>query len=174
VIEADLRSWSREVLEVPNPHLGGTPACPFAKQAWRNDTILVVETDDIFAESRRQCAAFVNIGKELTVVASYNIPDISILHLFVEQMHEDFPHLHCMQFHPEYDAGDAELDFLTDNVWESGTDEPYSMLFIQDLRTVVEASDRLVQLGYYETYPTDEYEELVVNRKRRLTNGDET
>jgi hypothetical protein len=79
-----------------------------------------------------------------------------------------------MQFHPEYDAGDAELDFLTDNDWVSGEEQAYAMLFIQDLRAVVDASDRLERLGYYKAYPPDEYEALVVNRKRRLDHGHET
>ena len=48
------------------------------------------------------------------------------------------------------------------------------MVFIQDLEQVVLASDKLQTLGYYDVYPDEEYEELVVNRKRRLTNGYET
>lgn len=173
MIEADLRSWSQEVLEVPNPHLSGMPACPFAKRAWKDGKVLVVEAPDILHESRKQCAAFSSSGKDLIVVASYTLPDRSALHEFALQMHQEFPALHCMEFHPDYDAGDAELDFLTDNTWASAVDEPYCMLFIQDLRTVVAASDRLAQLGYYEVYPPDEYEALVANRKRRLSN-DET
>ena len=45
-IEDDLRSWSREVLEVPNKYLGGMPACPYAKEAWKKDKVLVLETDE--------------------------------------------------------------------------------------------------------------------------------
>ena len=173
MIEADLRSWSRDVLEVPNPHLGGMPACPFAKRAWKDDKVLVVEADDVFLEAHRQCAALTGLDKDLVVVASYTLPGRGDLHEFALQMHQEFPELHCMEFHPDYDAEDAELDFLTDNTWESSIDEPYCMLFIQDLRAVVAASDRLGQLGYYEAYPPDEHEALVVNRKRRL-HHDET
>jgi hypothetical protein len=79
-----------------------------------------------------------------------------------------------MQFHPDYGAEDAELDFLTDNDWDSSVEQPYCMLFIQDLEKVVRASDKLEVLGYYRAYPPDEYLALVVNRKRRLGNGYET
>ena len=48
------------------------------------------------------------------------------------------------------------------------------MIFIQDLEQVVRASDKLQTLGYYDVYPDEEYEELVVNRKRRLHDGYET
>jgi hypothetical protein len=77
-------------------------------------------------------------------------------------------HLHCMEFHPDYDAEDAELDFLLEATWESSIQRPYCMLFIQDLAKVVTASDKLKALGYYDAYPPDEYEALVVQRKRRL------
>ena len=30
----DVRLWSKNFLEVSNVHLGGVPACPFAKKAW--------------------------------------------------------------------------------------------------------------------------------------------
>ena len=43
------------------------------------------------------------------------------------------------------------------------------MLFIQDLELVINASDKLDPLGYYEAYPSAEYEALVVDRKRRMT-----
>ena len=32
-IADDLREWSMNVLGVPNPHLDGLPACPYAKKA---------------------------------------------------------------------------------------------------------------------------------------------
>ena len=173
-IEVDLRSWSQEVLEAPSPHLKGLPPCPYARKAWRDNKVLVIESDNFEADVRRHCQDFYELDKELIVVATYDIPDIDDLAGFVELLHSQFPRLHCMQFHPECGAEDADLEFLTDNDWESSIDYAYAMLFIQDLRLVVESSDRLESLGYYAAYPRDEYEELVVNRKRRLTNGYET
>lgn len=173
-IESDLRSWSREVLEVPSPYLKGLPPCPYARKAWRDNKVLVIESDNFEADLRRHCQDFYEFDKELVVVATYDIPDINDLASLVETLHSEFPHLHCMQFHPDYGPEEAELDFLFDNDWESSTAYEYSMVFIQDLKLVVESSDRLESLGYYAAYPRDEYEELVVNRKRRLTDGYET
>lgn len=173
-IESDLRSWSREVLEVPSSHLGNIPPCPYAKQAWADKKVSVTESDNIYADALKFCSSFAELGKELIVVASYSIPDLEEFEEFVASLNEANPSLHCMQFHPEYGAEDAELDFLTDNDWESSIDVPYCMLFIQDLELVVRASDKLERLGYYKVYPKAEYEQLVVNRKRRLPNGYET
>lgn len=173
-IEEDLRSWSAEVLEVPSDYLNGLPPCPYARKAWRENKVLVIESDNLEHDAVKYCSNFYEFDKELIVVASYSIPDLEEFAGFVVSLNEENPSLHCMQFHPEYGAEDAELDFLTENDWESSVSDDYCMVFIQDLKAVVAASDRLEALGYYAAYPSDEYEELVVNRKRRLSHGDET
>jgi hypothetical protein len=150
------------------------PPCPYARKAWRENKVLVIESDNFAEDVARYCRDFYEFDKELIVVGTYDIPELDDLSAFTEELNVTHPSLHCMQFHPDYGADDAELDFLTDNDWESGTPYEYCMVFIQDLRAVVAASDRLEILGYYSAYPRDEYEELVVNRKRRLTNGNET
>ena len=75
--------------------------------------------------------------KELVVVTSYSVPKLSKFHKYVQNLNVLFTDLHCMEFHPDYGAEDAELDFLTDNDWESSIDRPYCMVFIQDLAQVV-------------------------------------
>ena len=74
VIEEDLRSWSREVLEVPNKSLNGLPACPYAREAWKQNKVRVVETDHIGVETILQANKFNNNQYELVVVASYKFP----------------------------------------------------------------------------------------------------
>ena len=169
-IEADLRSWSQQVLEVASPHLNGLPPCPYAKKAWLEDQVAVIETDSILLETLKACTNFYEFEKDLVIVASHYIPDIEELQKFVDALNDAFPGTHCMQFHPDYDADDAGLEFLADNDWESEVEDLYCMVFIQDLNAVVSASDKLERLGYYAAYPADEYETLVVARRRRLTN----
>ena len=33
----DIKGWSKEVLEIPNSHLSGLKACPYAETAWRDN-----------------------------------------------------------------------------------------------------------------------------------------
>ena len=40
-IKNDVRKWSEHFLEIPNKHLGGFPACPFAKKTWKDDKVVV-------------------------------------------------------------------------------------------------------------------------------------
>lgn len=173
-IEQDIRTWSKQVLEVPNKHLKGLPACPYARKAWKEDKVLILETENARSWADHYCQYFKNYNKDLIIVATFNVPDIDAFNAYIEEyLNVKYPELHCMGFHPEYGAEDAELDFLLENDWDSEVEEDYCMIFIQDLRLVVEASDRLIPLGYYEAYPEDEYQALVVERKRRLTHGNE-
>lgn len=171
-IEQDLRSWSSSVLEVPSQHLKGLPACPYARKAWKEDKVLVLETDEVFSLADHYCQTFKDHTKDLIIVATFSVPDMDDFNQYIEEyLNVEYPEVHCMGFHPEYGAEDAGLDFLTETDWNSEVEEGYCMIFIQDLKQVVEASDKLIPLGYYEAYPRDEYEALVTQRKRRYLNA---
>ena len=167
-IENDLRDWSSKVLEVPNAVLGGLPACPYAKEAWKQNKVSVVETEHIGIESICQARKFDNTY-DLVVVASYTFPSSYAFTEFIEFLNNSFTKndLHIMGFHPDYGAEDADLDFLYEHDWESAIEKEYAMMFIQSLSKVDDASQKLEKLGYYNVYPSDEYETLVVDRRKR-------
>ena len=65
----DVRLWSKHFLEVPNLHLGGVPACPFAKKERENNNLYidVIDKDngffklmDKFLKSGKDNAIFIN------------------------------------------------------------------------------------------------------------------
>ena len=169
VIEEDLRSWSREVLEVPNKSLNGLPACPYAREAWKQNKVRVVETDHIGIETILQANKFNNNQYELVVVASYKFPTPYQFTDFIGFLNDTYSwcDLHIMGFHPEYGAEEADLDFLYDHDWASSIEEEYAMMFIQSLSQVDDASLKLEKLGYYDVYPKEEYEALVLERRQR-------
>ena len=169
-IEADLRDWSQTVLEVPNKSLNGLPACPYAKEAWKQNKVNVIETDNLGIESICQARKFDNTY-DLVVVASYTFPSPYSFTEFINFLNDTFTKkdLHIMGFHPEYGAEDADLDFLYEHEWESALEDEYAMMFIQSLSKVDDASLRLEKLGYYNVYPSEEYQTLVVDRRKRRT-----
>lgn len=174
-IEQDIKDWSKNVLEVPNSYLKGIPACPYAKEAWKKNRVDVVETKEILEQTLNLAKDFDGESKDVLIIASYHLPDLEAFDSFIEVLNEGWGNdLHFMGFHPEYGAEEKELDFLYDHDWESSIEGEYCMVFIQNLSKVVEASDKLEKLGYYETYPEEEYQALVVNRKRKLKDGYET
>jgi hypothetical protein len=175
-IAADLRDWSLNVLEVANPALNGLPACPYAKEAWKQNKVHVVETQALIADANDEALKFDNTY-DLVVVASYRFPDIQLFNAYIDFLNDKYTEkdLHIMGFHPDYGAEDADLDFLYEHEWESSVEDEYAMMFIQSLSKVDDASLRLEKLGYYDVYPEEEYNALVLDRrKRRLQNGDET
>jgi len=169
VIKADLRSWSQEVLEVANPALNGLPACPYAREAWKKNKVDVVETDHIGIETILQANKFEDNDYELVVIASYKFPTPYQFTEFIGFLNDTYSwcDLHIMGFHPEYGAEEADLDFLYDHDWASSIDEDYAMMFIQSLSQVDDASLKLEKLGYYDVYPHEEYEALVLERRQR-------
>lgn len=174
-IAEDLRSWSKHVLEVPNKHLNGLPACPYAKKAWQDNKVKIVETKNIYKETLRQCVDFKDNQHEVVVCASFNIPNIEDFQGWCDKRNELLAKedLHIMGFHPNYGAEEAELDFLYEHSWESSVRDEYCMIFIQSLSQVDEASKKLEKLEYYKVYPEDEYRELVIKRREKR-HGNET
>lgn len=168
-IEDDLREWSAKVLEVPNPSLGGIPACPFARKAWLDDKVSVVECEDIFNQTIIECGNFDPERKSLVICASYTLPEVDQMNDWISAMNvlAAKADLHLMVFHPDYGAEEAGLDFLYNHEWESDIDSPYCMIFIQSLSQVDDASMILEDQGYYDVYPEDEYNELVIERRNR-------
>ena len=169
MIKDDIRSWSQEVLEVANPALNGLPACPYAQEAWKQNKVTVVETDHIGIETILQANMFNTNKYELVVVASYKFPTPYQFTEFIGFLNDTYScnDLHIMGFHPEYGAEEAELDFLYDHDWTSSIEEDYAMMFIQSLSQVDDASLKLEKLGYYNVYPKEEYEALVLERRQR-------
>jgi len=66
-------------------------------------------------------------------------------------------------------SSDADLDFLYEHEWESAIEKEYAMMFIQSLSKVDDASLKLEKLGYYNVYPSEEYQTLVLDRRKRRT-----
>lgn len=166
-IEEDLRNWSKHVLEVPSAHLNGLPPCPFARKAWLDNQVRVIETKDVLTSAllHRDLVK----SYDLVVLASYNLPNPELMEQKIEEYNDKYAQddLYFMLFHPEYGAEEAELDFLYDTEWMSGIEEEYCMIFIQSLSKVDDASLQLEGKGYYEAFPNDEYETLVLKRRKR-------
>lgn len=167
-IEQDLRSWSKHLLEVPSEHLNGLPPCPFARKAWLENKVKVIECDDVLA-SALMYRDLVTQQYDLVVAASYTLPDAEYMEQTIEKYNEEYAKddLYFMLFHPEYGAEEADLDFLYDTDWESGIEDEYCMVFIQSLSKVDDASLQLEGKGYYDAFPQDEYETLVLSRRKR-------
>ena len=170
-VEADIRKWSNDFLEVPNAKLNGLPPCPYARKAWAdNKVVFSINTglDGLMEEVRK----FNDHDYEIVVWAEENLPDMEYLDGYCDGINELASvagiDLHLMVFHPDYDATEAGLDFLVDEVTDDSLS--YCMVFVQLLSKLDDASLYLEKCDYYKHFPEDVYEALVIDR-RRLRNG---
>ena len=172
-VEQDIRTWSKNFLEIPNVKLNGLPPCPYAKQAWADNKVtLSINTGiDGLLEAVR---VFDTHDYDIVVWASETLPDIKYLDGFCDGMNELMSvagiDLHLMVFHPDYNAEQAGLDFLIEDdiVDESLT---YCMVFVQKLSLLDDAALSLEKSGYYKHFPEDTFESLVLERRRLRNEG---
>ena len=172
-IEADIRKWSHEFLEVPNAKLNGLPPCPYAKQAWLDNKV-VFSINTGLQGLVKEVADFEQHDYDIVVWANQYLPDMEYLDGYCDGINEAMSiagkDMHLMVFHPDYDATEAGLDFLVE---EDVTDDGlvYCMVFVQRLSTLDDAALSLEKSGYYEHFPKEVFESLVLDRRELRNEG---
>jgi hypothetical protein len=178
----NVRLWSKHFLEVPNLHLGGVPACPFAKKAWMDKKVWVaVKTKgSTYKKELNDCLKNLDFTKKEILIFcdpyySYS-PDE--LHMATEDFNEWYNRkdFYFMSFHPSNPAMEEEQRFLVSpnkDVDVSGPDYKYSMMLVQKFSQLQAASDKLKKQGYYSQWPKGYYRDVVVSRedKYKKING---
>ena len=172
-VEADIRKWSHEFLEIPNEKLNGLPPCPYAKQAWLDNKVTFSINTGIDGLAK-EVSEFDQHAYDIVVWASEYLPDMHYLDGWCDGVNEALSiagkDMHLMVFHPDYDAEKAGLNFLLeDGVVDNSL--IYCMVFIQRLSTLDDAALSLEKSGYYKHFPTDVYESLVIERRKLRNEG---
>ena len=169
-VEANIRKWSNDFLEVPNNKLNGLPPCPYAQKAWaENKVSFSINTG--LEGLQYEVKNFDQHNYDIVIWASEQLPDIEYLDGWCDGMNEALSianmDMHLMVFHPDYDAVDAGLDFL---IQEEQEDLEYCMVFVQRLSLLDDAAISLEKSGYYKHFPKNVFENLVLER-RKLRNA---
>ena len=182
-IKEDVKLWSKHFLEVSNKHLGGFPACPFAKKAWLDNKVEV--------EIKIKNYHYKKELNELIYKLDFNEKEILIfcdpyysytpnkLHEITETYNDKYNkiNMYFMSFHPHNPATSQDQAFLVEpegKVPEVESDLKYSMMLVQKFSQLEEASDKLKRLGYYKKWPNEYYKDVVETRRNRynLIKGD--
>ena len=178
----DVRLWSKHFLEVPNIHLGGFPACPFAKKAWLDKKVWVaVKTkNSTYKKELNDCLKNLDFTKKEILIFcdpyySYS-PDE--LHLATEAYNNGYnsQDIYFMSFHPSNPANKEEQEFLVspkETLPNVASNLKYSMMLVQKFSQLQQASDKLHKQGYYKLWPDEYYQDVVVSRanKYKKING---
>lgn len=180
----DVRLWSKNFLEVSNIHLGGVPACPFAKKAWSDNKVwIAVKTkNSTYKKELNDCLKNLDFTKKEILI--FCDPYYSYTSDDLHQATEDYNHwynkkdIYFMSFHPQNPATVEEQEFLVSPTQEldvstSYPEHKYSMMLIQKFSQLQQASDKLKKQGYYDQWPKGYYRDVVVSRedKYKKING---
>ena len=171
----DVRKWSELYLEVPNKHLGGYPACPFAKKTWTDNKVVVeVKRKNKWykSELNAQLKHLDFSVHELLIFCdpyfNYSLEDFQVV---IDEYNNWYnkKDIFFMGFHPHNPANEEEQEFLvTPNgstpIIENSID--YSMMLAQKFSLLQEASDKLHKAGYYDKWPKGYYQDVVVSRAK--------
>jgi hypothetical protein len=172
----DVRLWSKHYLEVPNLHLGGVPACPYAKKAWHDDKVwVVVKTKhSTYKKELNNCIKNLDFSKKDILIFcdpyySYN-PDE--LHLATEDYNDWYNRkdIYFMSFHPSNPATEKEQEFLVNPegfIPNVDSALKYSMMLVQKFSQLQQASDKLHKQGYYKSWLDEYYRDVVVSREKK-------
>ena len=174
-VKQDVRKWSELFLEVPNQHLGGYPACPFAKKTWADNKVVV--------EVKRKNKWYKTELNAHLKQLDFSVHEILIFcdpyfNYSLEQFQDiidayntwyNKKDIFFMGFHPHNPANEEEQEFLvTPNgdtpIIEDGLN--YSMMLAQKFSQLQEASDKLHKAGYYNKWPKGYYQDVVVSRAK--------
>ena len=174
-VKQDVRKWSELFLEVPNQHLGGYPACPFAKKTWADNKVIVeVKRKNKWYKSELnghiQQLDF-SVHELLIFCDPYFNYSLEEFQNVIDEYNTWYnkKDIFFMGFHPHNPANEEEQEFLvTPNgstpIIENSID--YSMMLAQKFSLLQEASDKLHKAGYYDKWPKGYYQDVVVSRAK--------
>ena len=175
----DVRVWSEEFLEIPNKHLGGIPACPFAKKTW-NDNKVIVQVKRKFKQYKSELNTHLKqLDFDVHEILIFCDPFYNYSLDQFQDIIDDYNNwynkkdIFFMGFHPHNPANEEEQEFLVTPTGEMpvvNSDLAYSMMLIQKFSQLQEASDKLHHQGYYKLWPEGYYQDVVVSRAETYKN----
>ena len=167
LIAQEIRDWSERILEVPSDTFGGLPPCPYARQAWLRENVMVHVTQDIDSIVEVK-ACFPPTSDLMHVIALVDYEDMTPeqFNEWIDEQNKAHFGVWIMGFHP-----DAEEDPLTPEYEGLGADD-YAIIVMQSLDHLVTASDALRRTGYYNRFPAADMA-YINNRKETFNAWDE-
>ena len=157
VIE-EVKTWTNQVLDQPNPFFNDLPACPYAKKAFVTEKVgfsfsydkgmqglytVLSQFDDTFDVIAYVQFEYTEDSQDFheTIAALNHAISMGV---FIQK------DLWVMGFHPE-----DEQEEVFDQEFDHLVEEPYAMFFVQRLSVIEKAAEMLREKGYYDLYLND-------------------
>jgi len=149
-----IEEWVHNDLSVIDPDVGYAP-CPFAKKALKDNKLLVVECFDREDLWRTIAAKCKNFSKKHSVIIC--------LEEEPSQTYEEVESA-CVAMNEWFACNKLDL-------WLLSFQTDFTMVFIQRLSELDDASRILEKTGYYKNYSKEDYLNLILTRRRRREDG---
>lgn len=148
-----IEEWVDSDLSVVDPDAGFAP-CPFAKKALKDNKLKLVKCEgDLWKKVAEECRDF---DTSYSVVICY----------------EDDPEESYEQIESACMALNEWFALNKMDVWVLAFQTDFTMVFVQKLSELDDASQRLEKVGYYKNYERQDYVNLILTRRqRRLSNA---
>ena len=148
-----LEKWILESISQPHQILNDLPICPFAKNAYLENKVKIIEVTDYVNEITEQLHQWDDSYEVIVFVCPHNI----IAHDFVEQvevLNNKFVPLNLALLEDHVDI-EEKIGSL---VFNNGK---YNIILVQRLDKLNQAADKLHKTLYYKNWPKEYYEQVV-------------
>ena len=150
-IVEEIMQWSADALEKPSPHFNNLPPCPYARSAWMDNKVSILFKYEPSYQVLYSCISRFDDVFDLAIIIDTNPDeDSDAFHEYLDQLNDVIANgmfidkdIWLMGFHP----ADEPSDFVEEVVFDRDIDTAYSMIFVQRLSKLQEASDKLDKKG---------------------------
>lgn len=151
-IEEKVKDWAFTQLAKSSEQFANMPPCPYAKTAFINDKVAFVESEyqDFWNTVTRETNNFTGDKDVVIVYSKFNPFGLDYLEGGVESIN--------------YMLSQQKKD-----IWLLGFQNEWTMVFVQKLTKLDDASVDLEQKGYYATYNPDQFNHYI-QKRRNLRN----
>ena len=160
----EILKWSEEAIEAPLEAFGGLPACPFAREAWAKNNVLMhlVFNLDPVIELK---AISDPTDKLVHVVAwlDYEQMTPDEFNNWLEDQNKNHFGIWLMGFHPDSEENEMTPPF------EGVVEDDYALILVQSLEHLVKASNKLRKTGYYKSFSKEDMK--YIDNRRSIFNA---
>jgi hypothetical protein len=148
-IEEKVKDWAFGQLSKVSEQFNNMSPCPYAKATFVNDKVSFVKTDykDFLDTVTKETLNFTGEKDVVIVYSEHNPFGLDYLEGSVEAMN-------------------FALNHMKKDIWLLGFHHEWTMVFIQKITKLDDASIDLEQKGYYNNYNKDQFDHYVAKRRK--------
>lgn len=148
-IEEKVKDWAFNRLSKVSEQFNNLPPCPYAKTAFVNDSVSFVEADyrEFLDVVTKETLNFTGDKNVVIVYSKHNPFGLDYLEGSVEAMNFTLSH-------------------MKKDIWLLGFVNEWTMVLIQKITMLDDASIDLEKKGYYNNYNEDQFENYILKRRR--------